>query len=84
MENGIVKKDDGIGIYVNFLFNGGNGNKFLGFFVSLILGNLIGSEVVFSFLFILCWSCILSEFRIGILWCGRVNSIGNVFCSYEW
>lgn len=54
MENGIVKKDDGIGIYVNFLFNGGNSNKFLGFFVSLILGNLIGSEVVFSFLFILC------------------------------
>lgn len=83
MENGTVKKDDGTGIHVNPLFNGGNGNKPPGSLASSTLGNPIGSEAVSSLPSTPCRSRTLSEPRTGTPRRGRANSTGNVSRSHE-
>lgn len=83
MENGTVKKDDGTGIHVNPLFNGGNSNKSPGSLASSTLGNPIGSEAVSSLPSTPCRSRTLSEPRTGTPRRGRANSTGNVSRSHE-
>ena len=83
MENGTVKEDDGTGIHVNPLFNGGNSNKPPSSIANSNPGNPLGTEIVSSLPSTPCRSRTLSEPRTGTPRRGRANSTGNVSRSHE-
>ena len=78
-----MKKDDGTGIHVNPLFNGGNSNKPQGSITNSNPGNPLGSEAASSLPSTPCRSRTLSEPRTGTPRRGRANSTGNVSRSHE-
>lgn len=78
-----MKKDDGTGIHVNPLFNGGNSNKPPSSITNSNPGNLLGKETVSSLPSTPCRSRTLSEPRSGTPRRGRANSTGNVSRSHE-